>query len=102
MIDGKTYTSDVIIFPDRVFSPWWRRIGHSLCREDIAEILEEKPETLVIGTGSGGGMKVPFETAEAVRQKGIEMIVESTGAAVKTYNQLCQKRLTVGAFHLTC
>ena len=30
VIDGKAYTKDVIIFPDRVYSPWWRKDGHFL------------------------------------------------------------------------
>lgn len=25
VVDGKAYTSDVIIFPDRVNSYWWRK-----------------------------------------------------------------------------
>ena len=51
MIDGKTYTSDVIVFPERVFSPWWRKEGHFLRMEDLAEVLREKPDIIVIGTG---------------------------------------------------
>ena len=30
VINGKTYTSDVIIFPDKVDASWWRKEGHLL------------------------------------------------------------------------
>lgn len=101
-INGKTYTSDVIIFPDRVKASWWRKNGHSLCLEDIQEILKEKPEALVIGSGSAGLMRISSQMADEIRKHGIELIVERTADAVKTYNRLCNQYLTVGAFHLTC
>lgn len=28
-IDGKTYTSDVIIYKDKVEDSWWRKEGHN-------------------------------------------------------------------------
>ncbi|MDP8215399.1 MAG: Mth938-like domain-containing protein [Candidatus Euphemobacter frigidus] len=102
VINGKTYTSDVIIFPDRIQSSWWRESGHSLSLKDIEAVLDLKPEVLVIGTGSGGLMEVPSQAADEIRNRGIELIVERTADAVETYNRLCKQRLTVGAFHLTC
>ena len=102
VVDGKAYTSDLIIFPDRIISNWWRESGHSLCREDIEEILEEKPDVLVIGTGSSGVMDVPPETVELIREEGIKPIIKPTARAVDSYNRLSPERPTVGAFHLTC
>ncbi|GAH23507.1 unnamed protein product, partial [marine sediment metagenome] len=57
-IDGKNYRSDVIIFPDKINSRWWRKSGHLLSDEDIGEILKYKPEMLIIGTGASGLMMV--------------------------------------------
>ena len=37
IINGKKYTSDVIIFPDRVQGDWWRNESHELSLKDIAE-----------------------------------------------------------------
>ena len=37
MINGEKYSSDVIIFPDRVQGEWWRKKGHELGLEDISE-----------------------------------------------------------------
>ena len=50
-INGKEYTKDVIIFPDKVLSPWWREEGHSLSLKDLKDVIESAPNLLIIGTG---------------------------------------------------
>jgi len=102
VINGKKYTSDVIIFPDKVKDDWWRKAAHELCCEDIAEVLTENPEVLVVGTGVSGLMKVLPEVLPVVEVQGIELIVEATDKACHTYNQLCHSRRAVAALHLTC
>ena len=101
VIDGKEYTSDVIVFPDRVKDRWWRKEGHRLDIDDLEEVLEFKPEVLVIGTGYSGVMEVPEETLRYLQMKNIEVHVAPTREAVKIFNGLRGKRV-VGAFHLTC
>ena len=100
-IEGTTYTKDVIIFPDRVFSPWWRMEGHLLHKEDLDEALKENPEILVIGQGNLGVMSVPQKLIDELRAQGIEVITARTGKAVDAYNELKGKRV-IAAFHLTC
>jgi len=102
VIDGKTYTSDVIIYPDRVDGSWWRREGHELCISDLAKILPENPQALVIGTGNAGIMRVLEETKSLCASKGIELIAEPTSKACNTYNQLLSQKKTIAALHLTC
>ncbi|MEN3046971.1 MAG: MTH938/NDUFAF3 family protein [Candidatus Hydrothermales bacterium] len=51
IIEGKKYTRDLIIFKDRISENWWRKEGHSLYMEDLKEVLEFKPEILIIGNG---------------------------------------------------
>jgi len=101
-IDGKRYTTDVIIFPDHVRDKWWRNQGHSLSIEDLREIAQAKPEVLIIGTGYNGYMEVPNEVLDHFTSKGTEVIVEKTGEACKTYNRLASTKQVVAAFHLTC
>jgi hypothetical protein len=100
VIEGKTYTSDVIIFPGRVTDNWWRKEGHALSVEDLKEVIEFGPKTLVIGTGYSGIMKVKDPTQEFLESKGIEVIVEKTKNACDILNSLGTN--CVGAFHLTC
>jgi len=64
IVDGKEYASDVIIFPDRVKAGWWRIEGHALHIEDIEDVIGEKPEVLIIGTGYVGMIRVLSETEE--------------------------------------
>ena len=102
VVSGKKYASDVIIFPDRVSHNWWRKTGHELCVEDIAEVITDNPEALIIGTGASGLMKVLPEVKQAVDTQGIRLIVETTDKARQTYNQFCHSQRVAAALHITC
>ena len=102
-INGQSYTSDVIIYPDRVDASWRRKEGHNLQAEDLKDILNVKPDVLIIGTGAFGVMRVPKETMSSLELKGIKVRAMRTGKAVDLFNDL-QKDTTavVAALHLTC
>ena len=102
VINGKKYSSDVVIFADRVRDNWWRKTGHELCLGDIAEVITENPEVLLVGTGASGLMKVLPEVEEVAQVQGIRLIVENTDRACNTYNQLSHSQRLVAALHLTC
>ncbi len=102
VVNGKEYTSDVVIFPDTVNSDWWRKTGHELCLEDIAEVITGNPETLIIGTGASGLMKVLPEVRLTAQAQDIKLIVETTDKACSSYNQLCHSQKVVAALHITC
>ena len=57
-INDKTYSNDVIIFPEEVLPNWWRQEGHKIHMEDLQEVVKRKPEFLIIGTGYNGVMRV--------------------------------------------
>lgn len=105
VIRGKRYTSDVIVFPEKVVDNWWRREGHKLYVEDLIEVILHEPrlEVLVIGTGYSGLVKVMPEVENVLKEHGVKLIIQSTGEAYKTFNALLKSnRLVAGAFHLTC
>ena len=102
VVDGKEYSSDIILFPDKIRSDWRRRRGHELYLEDIADVLDQKPEVLVVGTGALGLMKVLAEVKEAAQARHIRLITETTDKACNTYNELSGSQKVVAAFHLTC
>jgi len=102
VINGKRYDSDLIVFSDKVRSGWWRKEGHRLHVEDLKEVLEVKPEVLVVGTGYSGLMTVPPETRKYIESKGIELMVQKTTEACETFNRLGKSREVVAALHLTC
>ncbi len=84
VIDGRHYSNDVIVYPDRIDGRWWREEGHSLALSDVWEVLQSPPEVLVIGQGSAGRMVVPGETLRRLRDSGMEVIAEPTEQACKT------------------
>lgn len=102
VIEGKTYTSDVIVFPDTVDPSWWRKDGHLLQKSDLAGVVGAGPSIVVVGTGNWGVMKVPDSTISFLESKGITVIIERTARAVEVFNEESKKGKTVGAFHLTC
>ena len=102
-IDGKTYTSDVIIYPDRVDSSWWRKTSHQLGTDDIPdEVFKQNPDVILVGTGFYGDMKVLPEAKKLIESNWIKLIVEDTKKACETYNQLSKTQKVIALFHLTC
>jgi hypothetical protein len=102
VISGKRYSSDVIIYPDRVKDDWWRKEGHQLCIDDLEDVIEENPDVIVVGIGNPGLMRVLTETEKYIKSKGIRLIVQSTKDACKTYNQLSSSQKVIALLHLTC
>jgi hypothetical protein len=100
IIDGRKFASDVVIFQDRINGNWWRKQGHLLSVDDVKEIVDTKPEVLVVGTGYSGFMKIHPQTEKYLRSIGIELIAAKTEKACKIYNDLSKSRRAVAAFHL--
>jgi hypothetical protein len=109
-VDGTEYRGDLIIFasrgavaPDRVWPNWWRKEGHSLAVEDLGDVIDFKPEILVVGKGASGLMDVPASTIKTLREHGIKVVAENTSRACTIFNKQAESgKKVVGAFHLTC
>jgi len=102
IIDGQHYTKDLIIFPKRIVTNWWREHGHSLGIVDLQEVLTNPPQVLIIGTGASGRMRIPSSTLATINQENIEVIVLESNAACQRFNELRQDKDVVLAIHLTC
>ncbi len=100
VIDGKTYTHDVILFWDGRIIDWWRKEGHSVCLDDVREVIEAKPEVVVFGTGKYGVMKVGDEVKNVLKREGIDCIEAISDEAVRIFNELSGRKVL--AIHLTC
>lgn len=101
VIDGKGYSHDVIILRERIIANWWRSEGHRLKLEDLKDIYDADIDTLVVGTGAYGMMKVDEDTRNGLKQKGIKVVTAKTKDAVDIYNNLPKER-TAACLHLTC
>jgi hypothetical protein len=101
VVDGVEHSRDVIVLPNRVLGNWWRRDGHSLVIEDLADVADELPEHLVVGCGAHGRLHPHPSVIEALARRGVEVEALPTGEAVERYRQLDPNR-TAAALHLTC
>jgi hypothetical protein len=102
VINGRRYSSDVIVYPDRVKNDWWRKEGHQLCIDDLGDVLERNPDVIVVGTGDPGLMEVLSETQKHIKSKGVKLVIQSTGEACRTCNQLSPSHKVIALLHLTC
>ena len=100
-VDGMTYTSDIKIIDNMVIQNWWRKDGHSICRDDVEDIIDAKPDIFILGTGNFGILKVPADFKEYLKECNIELIVEKTEKACETFNLVKDRKVAFGA-HLTC
>ena len=102
-IDGQTYNTDIIIYPDgRIADNWWRRHGHRLSFEDIESLVSADPEVIVIGTGVYGRMLPEAGLEKTLTERGIELVLGATAEAVSHFNRLQSSRKVGAGFHLTC
>jgi len=102
VIDGETYTKDVIILPEQVVGGWWRKEGHVLHSEDLVAVMEAAPDALIVGNGAYGRMQITPGAREALKTAGIKLLSENTEVACQRYNQLREECKAAAALHLTC
>lgn len=109
-IDGKIYNHDVEVRWTGEVLKWWRGESHLIDVEDIKRAVEENPDTIIIGTGESGVARVTEEAKNFIKGKGIELIIDLTKEATKTFNirkkeseeERGRQNKVIGLFHLTC
>ncbi|MBW1785707.1 MAG: hypothetical protein JRK53_03680 [Deltaproteobacteria bacterium] len=103
VIDGTTYTDDLIILPDgKIIKPWWRKRGHQLTMEDLRELIDSSPEVMEVGTGVSGGMKPDKNLESDLSKLGAEFIAAPNEEAIEAFNGLAPGKRVGAGFHLTC
>jgi hypothetical protein len=109
-IDGKNYDSDVEVRWTDEILPLVFKERHKIGVEEVKRAINQKPNTIVIGTGESGLAKVTDEAKEKIKKNGIKFIIDKTEEAVKTFNVLKEdseeeegkQERVIGLFHLTC
>lgn len=102
-VNNTEHRADLIVGKDFLKPNWWRKEGHSICLEDLKEVLEQNPEVLIIGTGAFGRVKVPKSVIKELEKQDCAVSVLKTKQAVELYNLLLEKDKKVfAALHLTC
>jgi hypothetical protein len=103
VIDGRKYTSDLIIDPDgRVATSWRRKRGHRLSSDDINEIIDSQPEVIIAGIGVYGLVKPEKDLKKMLQKKGIAFFPARNKKAMELFNELSSERRIGACFHLTC
>jgi len=109
-INGKDYDYDVEVrWSDEVL-PFIMKERHKIDVEEVEKAVDQKPDTIIIGTGESGLAEVTEKAREEIIRKGIKLIIDKTEEAVKTFNVLKEeseeeegiKEKVIGLFHLTC
>ncbi len=101
VIDGRTYRTDLLIWPARIKSDWWRSESHLLQIPDVFEALAADIQVMVVGTGAYGRMAVAPELIAYLKEKGIDLVARPSGEAGRIINQMGHGRWAA-ALHLTC
>lgn len=102
VIKGKIYKSNVVLLGQEAKQARYLP-AHQLKLADFTELVNYKPEYIIIGTGAYGAVKVPQEIIDYIEKQGIKLIIEKTGDACQTYNALLKEGKKIAAFlHDTC
>ena len=102
IIDGKTFDSNVKLIQNKAVKCRYFE-NHVIELNDFTDLVDKKPEYIIIGTGASGAVRVPAEIKEYMEKAGIKLIIEKTADACDTYNDLIKKNKKVCALmHNTC
>lgn len=106
-VDGAAFPHDVLIRlsgevvkRNKKLSKQYYGTSHVVSRDEAAFVYEQGCETLVVGAGQYGNVRLSPEAAEFFADRQCQVILQPTPEAVKTYN--AAKGRTVGLFHVTC
>lgn len=101
IIDNKIYMGDIKIINNKI--RYWDREGHDLKLEQIKDLINVNPKTIVIGTGASGLLKVSDEIKKEAISKKIKLIIEKTEKACNICNELLKQGTNFAAIlHSTC
>ena len=100
LFNGKLSRSDTIVYKDHIDSRWWinNRTYIDVC--DLEDVFAEEPDVVVVGVGFFNPVTIADQAIETMKSKGIEVIVEKAEKAAEIFNEMVEKRKTVGLFHL--
>jgi hypothetical protein len=102
IIDAKRFDSNVKLMQNKAVKCRYFE-NHIIELNDFTDLVDRKPEYIIIGTGASGVVRVPDEIKEYIQKAGIKLIIEKTADACDTYNDLIKKNKKVCALlHNTC
>lgn len=108
-VDGNAYTHDILIQLSgevvkrkKKLSKKHYGTSHIISLDEAEFVFEKGCDTLVLGTGQYGNVKLSPEAAEFFEQHGCRVILKPTPDAIEIYNKTIGKAKAIGLFHVTC
>lgn len=109
-INGQDFKNDVEVRWTEEVLPLVFKERHKIGIEEVKRAIDQKPDTIVIGTGESGLAEVTPEAQKEIEKNGIKLIIDKTEKAVKTFNVIKEdskeeegfEEKVIGLFHLTC
>lgn len=103
--DGQRFR-DAKLYPGGAREWDWRETGTrhdpGIQPADVMELLDNGAETVVLSRGVLNRLKVPEQTLDALRERGITAHVLNSEDAVTTYNRLRERERVAALVHSTC
>ncbi|MES9957827.1 MAG: Mth938-like domain-containing protein [Sedimenticola sp.] len=96
VIDEKVFTSSLIVTPEQVIPDWRPHSFDNLADGDFEQIVDLKPDLVLLGTGEKHRFPSPT-LYHALVNAGIGLETMTTPAACRTYNILMQEGRRVAA-----
>ncbi len=87
VVNGINFTTSLVIMEEQVISDWRPASFEELTEGDFVNLLEFKPDLVVLGTGPQQHFPVP-SLYRALIDAGIGIEIMTTPAACRTYNIL--------------
>jgi len=107
VVEGKKYRRDVLIFADGTAKK--RKGGflmfgsHKIKKQELEELSQGQPETLIVGTGTNGAAHVAPEAESWAKSKNLGLLIQPSYDAVARLNELAEQKKKVAALiHITC
>lgn len=70
---------------------------------EVEKLLSNKPEIIIIGTGTAGDLRITPEIRKKFEKAGSELITETTPVAIEEYHSLVKMGKKVNVLiHSTC
>ncbi len=95
LIRGENHAQGVLVSAEWLRSPWGPDRADALGLAHFDEVIAQKPEILLLGTGKR--QHFPLELIQALRAAQLAVEVMDTSAACRTYNILLAEDRTVVA-----
>lgn len=74
--------------------------SHTLSKEEVKYVYEEKAKEMIIGTGQYGRVELSDEALNYLKKKNCIPVLMPTPEAIQYWNK--HKGKAVGLFHITC